>query len=137
MVKPGRDEHGNWLRLATEEELDALTDEEITAAVASDPDACPILTDEDWEAALAREAARDKWGVARLRRRLGVAQIVFADRYRIPLTTLRNWEQGVCEPDRAAKVLLAAIATDPELVARAALHAQDPDYLAAGPARAA
>ncbi len=85
------------------------TDEEIATAVADDPDAAPLLTEEDWEAALAREAARDKWGVARLRRRLGVAQIVFADRYRIPLTTLRNWEQGVCEPDRAAKVLLAAI----------------------------
>ena len=137
MVKPGRDEHGNWLRLATDEELDALTDEEIAAAVADDPDTGPTLTEEEWEAALAREAARDKWGVARLRRRLGIAQVVFADRYQIPLTTLRNWEQGVCEPDRAAKVLLAAIATDPELVARAARHAQDPEFLATGTAHAA
>src|SRR3954462_11840513 len=113
------------------------TDEEIAAAVADDPDAAPLLTEEDWEAALAREAARDKWGVARLRRRLCIAQIVFADRYKIPPTTLRNWEQGVCEPDRAAKVLLAATATHPELRAGAALHAQPPDSLAAGPARAA
>jgi putative transcriptional regulator len=137
MTKPGRDEHGNWLRLATDEELDALTDEEIAAAVASDPDAAPILEESELEAFLAREAERDKWGVARLRRRLGIAQVVFADRYRIPLNTLRNWEQGVCEPDRAAKVLLAAIATDPELVARAARHAQDPEFLATGTAHAA
>jgi putative transcriptional regulator len=109
-----------------------LTDEEIAAAVASDPDAAPILTEEEWDAALAREAERDRWGVARLRRRLKIAQIVFADRYKIPLSTLRNWEQGVCEPDRAAKVLLAAIAMDPEMVARAAEHAQDPEFLITG-----
>ena len=66
-------------------------------------------------------------------REVSASHVVLA----IPLTTLRNWEQGVCEPDRAAKVLLATIATDPELVARAARHAQDPEYLAAGPARAA
>jgi putative transcriptional regulator len=131
-MKPGRDENGEWLRLATMEELEALTDEEIAAAVASDPDAAPILTEEEWDVALAREAERDKWGVARLRRRLKIAQIVFADRYKIPLSTLRNWEQGVCEPDRAAKVLLAAIATDPEMVARAAEHAQDPTFLITG-----
>ena len=43
----------------------------------------------------------------------GLAQVQFVNRYKIPLSTLRNWEQGACEPDRAAKVLLAAIATDP------------------------
>jgi hypothetical protein len=60
-MEPGRDEHGGWLRLATPEELDTLTDGEIAAA----------------------------------------------------------------------------IATDPGLVARAARHAQEPEYLASGPARAA
>jgi putative transcriptional regulator len=137
MNKPGRDEHGNWLRPATSEELEALTEEEIAAAVADDPDAAPTLKEGELKAFLAREAARDRYGVARLRRRLGMAQVVFANRYCIPLNTLRNWEQGVCEPDRAAKVLLATIATDPALVARAAEHAQDPEFLATGRARAA
>ena len=137
MVKPGRNERGEWLRPATEEELEALTDEEIAAAVASDPDAAPLLGEGELEAFLARQAERDKYGVARLRGRLGIAQIGFADRYKIPLNTLRNWEQAVCEPDRAAKVLLAAIATDPDMVARAARHAQDPEFLATGSVRVA
>ena len=113
------------------------TDAEIEAAVADDPDAAPIMREGEMETYLAHEAERDVYGVARLRRRLGMAQIVFADRYRIPLDTLRNWEQGVCEPDRAAKVLLAAIATDPELVARAAEHAGETAFLIEGDPRAA
>jgi putative transcriptional regulator len=70
----------------------------------------------------AREDARDRYGVARLRRRLGLglAQVQFAGRYRIPLSTLRQWEQGVGEPDAASKLLLAVIAAEPELVARVA-----------------
>ena len=113
------------------------TDEEIEAAVASDPDAAPILREGELEALLVREAERDKWGMTRLRRRLGVAQFVFADRSKIPLNLLRDWEQGVGEPDQATKVLLAVIATDPELAARAAEHAQDPEFLTTGVARAA
>jgi putative transcriptional regulator len=136
-AKPGRDEHGNWLRPATEEELDALTDDEIAAAVASDPDAAPIMTEEEWDAALAHEAERDRYGVARLRRRLGMAQIVFADRYGLPYQALRAWERGELEPDRPARVLLAAIAADPELVARAAERARDPGFLLAAAERAA
>jgi putative transcriptional regulator len=136
-MRNGRDENGGWLRPATPAELDSLTDQEIVAAIADDPDAGPIPTEADWDAALAREAELDIYGVARLRRRLGIAQIVFADRYHIPLTTLRAWERGLAEPDRAARVLLAAIATDPLLVARAAEHAQDPGFLASGAANAA
>jgi putative transcriptional regulator len=79
------------------------------------------------------ELARDAHGVLRLRRRLGIGQVEFANRYQIPLGTLRNWEQGRSEPDRSAKVLLAAIAADPEGVARAAAHAGDPSFLAGGP----
>jgi len=58
--------------------------------------------------------------VARLRRRLGLGQVQFASLYRIPLSTLRQWEQGVGEPDAASKLLLAVIAAEPELVARVA-----------------
>jgi putative transcriptional regulator len=70
----------------------------------------------------AREDARDRYRVARLRRRLGLGlgQVQFASRYRIPLSTLRQWEQGVVEPDAASKLLLAVIAAEPELIARVA-----------------
>jgi putative transcriptional regulator len=108
------------------------SDAEIAAAVAADPDAAPVRSEEELAAVRARELARDVFGVMRLRRRLGLVQVVFAKRYGIPLTTLRNWEQGRAEPDRSAKVLLAAIASDPEGVAQAARHAGDPAFLAGG-----
>jgi putative transcriptional regulator len=108
------------------------SDEAIAAAVAADPDAAPVRSAVELAAVRAGELARDVHGVMRLRRRLGIAQVVFAQRYGIPLTTLRNWEQGRAEPDRSAKVLLAAIAADPEGVARAARHAGDPAFLANG-----
>lgn len=108
------------------------SDAEIAAAVVADPDAAPVRSEEELAAVRARELARDVHGVMRLRRRLGLVQVVFARRYGIPLTTLRNWEQGRAEPDRSAKVLLAAIAADPEGVAQAARHAGDPAFLAGG-----
>jgi putative transcriptional regulator len=133
----GRDKNGEWTRPMTDEEFDALTEEEIAAAVAADPDAAPILREGELEAMLAHEAERDRYGVARLRRRLGMAQIVFADRYGLPYQALRAWERGELEPDRPARVLLAAIAADPELVARAAERARDPGFLLAAAGRAA
>ena len=51
--------------------LDAITDEEAEAAARRDPDN-PPLADEAWEAGLRREAERDRYGVARLRRRLRI-----------------------------------------------------------------
>jgi putative transcriptional regulator len=44
-------------------------------------------------------------------------------RYRIPIGTLRDWEQGRCEPDQPARAYLIVIAHDPEGVLRA-LQAQ-------------
>ena len=54
-----------------------------------------------------------------LRRALGLTQEEFADRYHIPLGTLRDWEQGRCEPDQPARAYLAVIAGAPEAVQRA------------------
>ena len=96
------------------------SDEEIVAAVAADPDAAPIYTPEQARAMRAAEDARDRFGVARLRRRLGLSQVQFADRYRIPLSTLRQWEQGTREPDAATRLLIAVIAEEPALVANVA-----------------
>lgn len=95
-----------------------LTEEEIAAAVTDDPDAGPIRTEAELEAMFARQDAMDIYGVAQLRRRLGLAQIQFVNRYKVPYRTLREWEQGVSEPDAAWRLLLAVIAEDPELVAR-------------------
>jgi putative transcriptional regulator len=116
----GRTKGGAW-RADTEDELPRRrSDAEISAAVADDPDAAPVRTAAELEAMRARENAQDLHGVARLRRRLGLAQVQFASRYHIPLSTLRQWEQGVREPDAASRLLLAVIAEDPDLVARVA-----------------
>ena len=56
-----------------------------------------------------------------IRRALGLTQEEFAVRYRIPLGTLRDWEQGAKQPDQAARAYLRAIAGDPAAVQRA-LH---------------
>jgi transcriptional regulator with XRE-family HTH domain len=49
---------------------------------------------------------------------LGLTQQEFADRYRIPIGTLRDWEQGRTEPDQAARAYLNVIARDPVEAAR-------------------
>jgi putative transcriptional regulator len=49
-----------------------------------------------------------------LRRRLSLTQEQFAERYHLPIGTLRDWEQGRSEPDAPAKALLKLIAADPE-----------------------
>jgi putative transcriptional regulator len=54
-----------------------------------------------------------------IRRALRLTQEEFASRYRIPLGTLRDWEQGRTEPDQAASAYLQVIAREPEAVMRA------------------
>jgi putative transcriptional regulator len=56
-----------------------------------------------------------------MRRALGLTQEQFAEHYRIPLGTLRDWEQGKTEPDQAARAYLTVIAREPEVVRRALL----------------
>ena len=89
-----------------------MTDEAIHAAALADPDAQP-LTDADF--ARMKRVPRTKT----LRRALGMTQEEFATRFHIPLGTLRDWEQGRCEPDQPARAYLHVIAHDPDGVARA------------------
>ena len=89
-----------------------MTEEEIEAAAWADPDARPF-TPEEW--ATAKRVPRIKT----LRRALRLTQEEFAARYRIPLGTLRDWEQGRSEPDQPARAYLTVIAHDPEGVRRA------------------
>ena len=49
-----------------------------------------------------------------LRLRLGLTQEAFSAFLRVPLGTIRNWEQGRTPPDPAARTLLALVAGDPD-----------------------
>jgi putative transcriptional regulator len=92
--------------------LRAMSEEEVHAAALADPDAQP-LTDAD----LARMKRVPR--IKTLRRALRLTQEEFSARYHIPLGTLRDWEQGRCEPDQPARAYLTVIARDPDGVVRA------------------
>ena len=57
--------------------------------------------------------------VKAIRENLGLTQVAFAERFRIPVTTVRDWEQGRRNPDQAACAFLRVIAKSPRTVARA------------------
>ena len=59
------------------------------------------------------------------RLRLGYFQSAFAETFRIPLGTLRDWEQHRREPDQAARAYLDVIAREPEAVIRALAQADE------------
>lgn len=92
--------------------FDALSDAEVHAAALNDPDAQPLT---DVTLARMRPVSRART----LRRALGLTQEEFAARYRIPIGTLRDWEQGRAVPDQPARAYLTVIAHDPEGVRRA------------------
>ena len=56
-----------------------------------------------------------------IRRALDLSQEEFAERFRIPLGTLRDWEQGRKDPDAAARAYLVVIGRNPVAVSEA-LH---------------
>jgi putative transcriptional regulator len=89
-----------------------MNDDDVTAAAMADPDARPMTRE---QLRTARRVPRTKT----LRRALGLTQEEFASRYHIPLGTLRDWEQGRCEPDQPSRAYLTVIAHDPEGVKRA------------------
>lgn len=89
-----------------------MTEAEIEAAAAADPDARPMTPE---QLRTARRVPR----VRTLRRALGLTQEEFAARFHIPLGTLRDWEQGRTEPDQPTRAYLKVIARDPEGVRRA------------------
>lgn len=89
--------------------FDALTDEDIAAAVARDPDAAPVA---DNSGAPMRRITLCRF----IRHKLAMSQTVFADAYDIPLTTLQAWERQDSEPDAVALAYLRAIERNPEAV---------------------
>jgi putative transcriptional regulator len=89
-----------------------MSEGEVSAEAASDPDARPMTPEQ-------LQSARKTPRIKTLRRALALTQEEFAARYHIPLGTLRDWEQGRTQPDQPAKAYLQAIAGDPEGVSRA------------------
>ncbi len=79
-----------------------MTEEEIHAAAMSDPDALP-MTEEEFR------NARCVPRVKSLRRALQLTQEEFASRFRIPLETVRDWEQERSEPDQIAQAYPCSI----------------------------
>jgi putative transcriptional regulator len=53
-----------------------------------------------------------------LRQGLGMTQAEFADAFRLPITTLRDWEHHRSTPDAPARALLRAIERDPDMTRR-------------------
>ncbi|MCE7030388.1 helix-turn-helix domain-containing protein [Jiella avicenniae] len=92
--------------------LAGLTEEAIDALQASDTDAAPPS-----DAMLERAVVARR--LKRLRERLNFNQVEFATRYRIPVATLRDWEQARRSPDAPALAYLAVIEAEPEAVDRA------------------
>lgn len=57
--------------------------------------------------------------VREIRRNLGMSQQEFSSAYRIPLATLKNWEQGRRQPDAPAAAYLQVIARRPREIREA------------------
>ena len=57
--------------------------------------------------------------VQAVRRRLGMSQSEFAKTLRIPIGTIRNWEQDRVQPDPAARALLTILYRQPEAALKA------------------
>jgi putative transcriptional regulator len=93
------------------EQLAAMTDEEVEVNAFSDPDGGWRTEQEFVESSFVP--------LARLiRLSSGLTLETFAERYEIPLETLRDWDQGASEPDAAGCALLKIIHHRPEIVAK-------------------
>jgi putative transcriptional regulator len=91
--------------------LRPMSSKAIEKAARADPDAQP-LTEADFN----RMQVIPR--VKIIRRALNLTQEEFAEKYHIPLGTLRDWEQGRSEPDQPTRAYLTLIARDPENVNR-------------------
>jgi putative transcriptional regulator len=95
--------------------LEALTDEEIDAQIAADPDAAPELTEEWFEKAEKLEPI----DIKAIRATLGMSQAEFARAFSLDPAALRDWEQRGAVPRGPALALLRIIEREPEAVRRA------------------
>src|SRR5437588_12981498 len=98
------------------EALKALTDEEIAAQIAADPDVAPEW---DWSLDDPRVRIMVPTDVKAIRAKFGLSQDRFAKTFALNLATLRDWEQQRRIPHGPARTLLQIIDREPEAVRRA------------------
>jgi putative transcriptional regulator len=91
--------------------LEALTDEQIAEAAASDPDA-QLLTPEQLDRMVFQRAVR------LAREATGLSQSEFSRQFRLNPSRLKNWEQGRFPPDEMALAYLEVIRQAPDVVRR-------------------
>ncbi len=60
----------------------------------------------------------DRQQVPAIRAKAGLTQEEFSAQIGVSVSTLRNWEQGRRQPEGPARVLLAMLARDPEIVSK-------------------
>jgi putative transcriptional regulator len=106
-----------WARLRSK------TNDQVLAEARADPTALPAedrKPDSLGPVGRISLAKRTRWS-------LHMSQVEFAKTFRIPLGTLRDWEQHRRDPDQAAQAYLEVIAREPEAVRRAlAARATEP-----------
>jgi putative transcriptional regulator len=106
----GRDQQG--MTLDDWQRLDAMTDEEITAAALADPDNPPLTKEQLAQFRRSRPLCKI------VRNRLGLTREAFATAYGIPLETLVAWERHEAEPTPAEMSYLHLIEREPERAKR-------------------
>ena len=104
-----------WARLRSK------TSDQVLAEARADPTALPV---EDRKPGSLGPIGRVSLA-KRIRWALHLSQIEFAKTFRIPLGTLRDWEQHRRDPDQAAQAYLEVIAQEPEAVRRALARATE------------
>ena len=87
--------------------LDAMSDDDIHAAVRSDPDAAPIRTDESTVKTHRRFSKV-------VRHKLKLSYEAFAEAYGIPIDTLQAWDRGTLELSSAEMAYLRLIEREPD-----------------------
>lgn len=99
--------------------LKSLSDDEISAQIAANPDAAPDVS--DWPLGRA-----DLVDVRAIRAKLGMSQERFARTFGITLAALRDWEQRRRAPRGPARTLLQIIDREPDAARRAMALSSQP-----------
>ena len=101
--------------------IDALSDKQIAAQIAANPDAAPDVS--DWSLDDPKVKVMEPVDVKALRARLGMSQETFAATFGLNLAALRDWEQQRRVPRGPARALLRIIEREPEAARRALANA--------------
>lgn len=98
-------------RLSPEEEahLAAMSDEQIAANAAADPDN-PPMSDAEWS------RGRTRWLTRKAREAAGLSQAKFAEAFHLNVRTVQGWESGRKTADDTAVALLEVIMREPVMV---------------------